>query len=233
MGRERHLQLHFADPGLQSVSSEYGFDGAVVDQPGDFLLLTDTSVNSTKLNLILKDDIAAHIRLDSGGAATTTVDYTIVNPFPEWQQGRDPALVEALMLQGRYGAYLRLYASPGAEFLDLRVNSQSAGPEEIGDESGKRLFSRYASVPPGETTTVQFQYRTAAIVEPIEDGWYVYRLYVQKQAGTRATPLTLDLEPPDGARVRSVTLDGVEADTTIHTDLRVDRTVEVVFRPRK
>ena len=87
MGKERHLQLHFADPPLQALATEYGFDGAMVDQRGDFFLLADTSVRSTKLNLILENSVAAQIQLEED-ASEVVLAYTTTNPFPEWQQGQ-------------------------------------------------------------------------------------------------------------------------------------------------
>lgn len=232
MGKERHLQLHFADPPLQALAAEYGFDGAMVDQGGDFLLLTDTSVRSTKLNLILENSVDAQIQIEDA-AAEAILAYTTTNPFPEWQQGRDPLLVRALMLEGVYGSYLRLYAPPQAQLIDLRINSESVGPEAIDIELEKRVFARYTPVLPGETKTIEFHYRSEGVVEQLDDGWQRYRLYVQKQPGTRAIPLTLQLHLPPGAEVRSVTLNGVPAELSIRTDLLVDRTVEVIFRPAR
>ncbi len=232
MGKERHLQLHFADPPLQALATEYGFDGAMVDQRGDFFLLTDTSVRSTKLNLILENSVAAQIQLEED-ASEVVLAYTTTNPFPEWQQGRDPLLVRALMLEGVYGSYLRLYAPPQAQLIDLRINSEPVGPEAIDIELDKRVFARYTPVLPGETKTVEFHYRSDGVVEQLDGGWQRYRLYIQKQPGTRAIPLTMQLHLPPGADVRSVTLDGVATELSIKTDLLVDRTVEVIFRPAR
>lgn len=232
MGRERHLQIHFTDPPLQALATEYGFDGGMIDQQGDFLLLTDTSVRSTKLNLILENSVDAEIQIEDT-ASEVVVAYTTINPFPEWQTGRDPQLVRALMLDGIYGSYLRLYAPPQAQLLDLRINSEPVGPEAIDIELEKRVFARFTPILPGETKTVEFHYRSDGVVEQLDGGWKRYRLYIQKQPGTRAIPLTMQLRLPPGADVRSVTVNGVEAELSIETDLLVDRTVEVIFRPAR
>lgn len=228
MGSERHLQLHFTDPALQVLTVEYGFDGGMVEEPGDFLLLTDTSVRSTKLNLILENSVGVDVRID-GAAAEATVSHTTTNPFPDWQRGRDPRLVRALMLDGAYGSYLRLYAPPQAQLLDLRVSSQPAGAQQVDIEYNKRVFARFTPVLPGETKVVEFRYRSEGVVDQLDDGWQRYRLYVQKQPGTGAIPLTVRLNLPADAEVRSTTLDGHKTSTTIATDLRVDRTIEVIF----
>lgn len=230
-GEERHLQLHFQDAALQALSAEYGFAGAIEQPAGDFLMLTDTSVNSTKLNLILRNTLHIDVSIGEDGVANSSVTYTIENPFPEWQRGRDPQLVRALMLEGRYGAYLRLYAPPQARILDVRVDGRPAGAQAIAEEFEKRVFSRFTTVPPGETRRVQFIHESAGVITPLEDGWRRYRLYIQKQPGTTAIPTTIELRLPDGSTLREVTLDGAPASTSITTDLRVDRVIEADYRP--
>ena len=116
MGKERHLQLNFSNPQTQALSHQYGFDGAILD-PGDsdYLMVADTSVRSTKLNLILQPKISLDLALSTDGSARSTVTYDIANPLPQWQQGKDPALVKKLMLSGTYGCYLRYYLGKGAQ----------------------------------------------------------------------------------------------------------------------
>ncbi|HEX5139782.1 MAG TPA: hypothetical protein VFX19_02455, partial [Dehalococcoidia bacterium] len=62
-----------------------------------------------------------------------------------------------------------------------------------------------------------------------------YRLFVQKQAGTGAVPLTVSLKLPDGARLESVSVGGKPVkivDGRLTTDLSTDRVFEVEYRVR-
>ena len=64
---------------------------------------------------------------------------------------------------------------------------------------------------------------------------YEYRLYVQKQPGTRAVPLTVTVAAPPGMKIVSVELDGEELGSglsEIVTDLREDRQIVVKYAPR-
>lgn len=228
-GAERHLQLQFDDPRLQDVAREYGFDGGVVDAPGDYLMLADTSVGSTKLNLILENSVEVSVRLNRADASSW-VAYTIRNPFDVWRQGRDPQLVRALMLDGLYGSYLRLYTPPRARLTDLWVDGRRVGPQQAGAEGSKAVFGRYTPVPPGRISLIEFFYESDNVVETLEDGWQRYRLYVQKQAGTEAIPLRVDIGVPAGASVRSMTVDGKPSGLPIQTDLRTDRLIEIEFK---
>jgi hypothetical protein len=231
MRAERHLQLNFEDAALQGLATAYGFDGALVTRPGDFLLLADTSVNSTKLNLILDVSARIDVTLLPEGSARSQVTYLVANPFPEWAKGRDPGLVSQLMGHGVYGAYVRTYVPSQARLLDVRLGGEPAGAEQADVELGKAVFGRFFTVQPGERTEVQFSYETPGILLRQADGAYLYSLYLQKQAGTAALPVVVDLRLPAGAELLSSALDGAPQEaTTFSTDLRVDREIEIRFR---
>ncbi len=227
--RERHLQLYFEDAALQAVARAYGLTGELAASGGDFLLLTDTSVNSTKLNLLLEAEAALHVRLTPHGASTR-LSYVLRNPFDEWRRGRDPRLVSALMHDGVYGAYVRAFVSPAARLGDVRLDGRPAGAEESGVELGRAVFGRFFPVTPGATRRVDLAYDTPGVVEHAGGGRYVYRLYVQKQAGSGALPLSLRFELPPAARLEALRLDDAAVrGLSLKTDLRVDRTIELWF----
>jgi hypothetical protein len=234
MAAERHLQIYLNDPDMQALSIAYGLDGSI-EKPddSDFLLVADTSVNSTKLNMILETSISVGIDLAADGNVRKTVSYSIRNPFPEWAEGRDPELVSRLMFDGLYGSYLRVYTPEGSKLTDVRFGGQTVGPEAVETEYGYTTFGRYFPVLPGTSAGLDVEFETLGVIAA--DGQVrTYRLYVQKEAGTEATPLTLKLSLPQGARVESVTLDGkkYEGGLTVSTDLRTDRLVEVTYRLR-
>ncbi|MPZ48146.1 MAG: DUF4012 domain-containing protein [Dehalococcoidia bacterium] len=230
MGRERHLQLNFNDANLQSLARGYSFDGALTKTDGDALLIADSSVNSTKLNLILQTRARLDLQLFSDGSVRSLLTYTIMNPLPEWRIGRDPRLVQTLMLDGVYGCYLRLYVHEQARLLDVRLQGRSVGPEQVDLELGRRVFGRFFPVLPGATASVQFLYETPGVAQQGEDGLYHYNLYVQKQAGTDAVPLDVHAVFDKGVRLTSISLDGNPASgASLQTDLRIDREIEIVF----
>jgi hypothetical protein len=233
MGRERHLQFNFEDARLQALSRDYGFDGAMVETTGDYLLLADASVNSTKLNLILETSAQVDVEMMESGDARTFVTYAVSNPFPEWEAGRDPRLVEALMIGGVYGCYLRVYAPSQARLANVRIDGQPVGTEQAQIEVGKMAFGRFFLVLPGASTQVQFHYETQGVIEDLGGGRYVYRLYIQKEAGTKALPIELRYALPSSALLDRVLVDGAEVEAgVIVTDLATDRVIEVFFQER-
>jgi hypothetical protein len=228
--RERHLQLYFEDVQLQALITEYGFDGSIKDTHSDYVMLADASVNSTKLNMILQNAAKVDIQLNADGTATTTVSYTITNPYDTWKEGRDPDLMRQLMLDGVYGSYTRVYAPRFSRLLDVRIDDEPVGAEQAGPELGKQAFGRFFPVLPGETRTVSFHYQTP-IVFGTDGKESSYRLYIQKEAGMPAIPLTATIKLPDGSKLLDALVDGkeVEGVDSISTTLATDRVVELRF----
>jgi hypothetical protein len=230
MGRERHLQVSFTDERLDGLAGEYGVDGSLVDSKGDFLLVADTSVNSTKLNLILKPALGLKLEFLAGGGVRSEVTYTMTNPFPDWRLGRDPRLVQALMLDGVYGSYTRVYANENARLLDVSLDGLPAGPEQVDKELGRTVFGRFLPVLPGTTASVSFKFQTDKISTE-QAGVNHYLLHIQKEAGTDATPLRIDFALPPGGQLLGIKLDGASLrEYPIRTDLQHDRAIEVDYR---
>ncbi len=230
-GKERHLQFNFNDASLQKLAQDYGLDGSLHQGSGDFLLIADTSVNSTKLNLIMEPSARLDVALDAGGNASSVVTYATSNPFPQWQQDKDPHLVSELMLGGVYGSYLRIYVPQQAQLQDVLLHGNTAGAEQDDVETGRAAFGRFFPVLPGQTGQAQFVYKTPGVATMADDGTWHYSLYLQKEAGTRATPITVRVALPKGAGLVAASLDGKPAaGTTINTDLLTDRQIEISYR---
>jgi hypothetical protein len=195
-------------------------------------MLVDASVNSTKLNIVLHQEVNLTAELDELGNAHVQVEVDYRNDLPAWESGRDPLLVKRLMLSGMYGGYLRLFTAPGARLLEARQDGASAGVDEAGSEAGHSVFGRFFAVASGESRRLSFSYVAPAVVR-VESGIHEYRLFLQKQPGTAAVPWRLHIVPPQGARVLSVELDG-EARQASDLDLSIDmgRDHEVVVRYR-
>ncbi len=111
------------------------------------------------------------------------------------------------MFNGVYGSYLRVYALEGSSLKDVRFGGQTVGAEAIENEYGYTTFGRYFPVLPGTSAKLDVSYETPGVIAADGD-LRTYKLYVQKEAGTEATPLTLNLKLPEGAHIESVLLDG-------------------------
>jgi hypothetical protein len=158
------------------------------------------------------------------------VDY--FNDLAAWERGRDPALVEKLMLGGLYGGYLRLYVAPGSTITSVKYHQQEVGLEEVSRESGLRVFGRYFSLPRDEKERLVFTYETPNIATVDHDGMR-YTLQIAKQSGAAIDEFSVRVMPPDGFAVTEATIDGEPAHTQTVSgyaiDLSRDRVLALAF----
>jgi hypothetical protein len=87
------------------------------------------------------------------------------------------------------------------------------------------------AVPGNGSQLDSFQYQLPADVLSLDGDQYHYRLHVEKQPGTVATPLTLRIHLPQHAVLKSSSLqaNAQDGDLLIETDLRMDVDLELVF----
>lgn len=229
LAEEKHLFLYASDDRIQDSVRELGWAGQVRDGPGDYVMAVDASVNSSKLNLVVEQEMELRIELDEAGTAHNQLTLRYSNALDDWARGRSPELLRH-MLDGFYGGYLRLLAPPQAELLQVTLEGRPAGAEEITQEVGKASFGRFLPLPRDSQAALAFTYSVPAAAN-VSQATHEYRLLVQKQPGIRATPLNVAVTLPPGAEVESVSLDGQylpDNPLEIWTQLSVDR--ELVVR---
>ncbi len=230
---EKDVLFYSFDPALQTLVHDMGLDGALLDPPGDYLMLVEASVNSTKLNIVLDQEVDIQIALDELGNAHTEVALRYENDLASWEQGRDPELVYKMMLNGLYGGYLRLFTKLHSRPLDVQNDGTSVGLSELSEENGKTVFGRFFALPKGAKREISFSYVTPAVAD-LSGALAEYSLLIQKQPGTAAIPLTIRLDLPEGAEPVSLELDGEPLDgkdLDVQTALSRDREIVLKYRP--
>ncbi|MCH7579579.1 MAG: DUF4012 domain-containing protein [Chloroflexi bacterium] len=227
LGNEKNLLLFAHDPGQQELIREFGWDGEVNSSSGDFLMLVDASVNSTKLNVVLEQTIDIEVRLSNAGSARTVVTVDYINNLAPWAEGRDPELVRKLMLDGLYGGYLRLFVPEGSRIVSVRDERREIGLEEFGDELGLTVFGRFFALPRDTRQRLVFEYIVPAAVGTKSDTWH-YKLELLKQPGQQPLPVTLKVVPPERMEITSTVGNGntFGADSELEFVLDRDWTLE-------
>jgi hypothetical protein len=190
---ERHLLLYLPD--AKDMLHQQKWDGAMVATPGDYLFLVDTNVGFNKVNAVVQESITYTVHLsDSPPTAVLQVRYV---------HGSD-AQLDTCVHESRYGDdykammdrcywdYIRAFVPAGAELLTREGVDDGDMPEP---ERGLAPLDGLMILKPGETHDVTFRYRLPETV--VSDG--TYRLYVQKQSGTWAIPLTVVVQDTRGA----------------------------------
>lgn len=236
IGREKNLLLYHTDPAVQRAIADFGWDGGVRQEPGDYLMVVDAT-RRNKLSQVVKPSINLSVRFDARGDATNVATISYHNDYSAWAQGKDPRLAGLVISWGSvslYGTYVRLLAPEGSLLARVAVGGLPVEVEEVSTESSRSVFGHYLSVPLDAIQEVSYTYLVPAAVD-ISENPYEYRLLVQKQPGTRAIPLTVSVEVPPGMRIVSIELDGDELDggvDQIVTDLQQDRQIVVRYAPR-
>lgn len=221
--RERHVLLYEANPALQHVVENEGWDGALqnTDANTDFFMLVDANLAALKTDSVMDRSITYTVTPDKDKKrlrAKATITYHNKGLF-SWKTTR-------------YRTYTRLYAPRGATLLrsdgfiteDKKRESKAA---DVGEELGKTVFGGYLIVEPRETKTLTVEY-----LLPFGVTNNAYTLFVQKQAGTEAHPLRVELQFGTTMKTWQPTGFTVEhkGNTLIFpTDLRVDRQFTVGF----
>jgi len=238
LGQEKNLLLYLRDPEAQQAVAELGWDGRVQSPEGDYLMVADSSLNSTKLNLVVQPSIDLTVSLDDLGNARNTVTITYSNDYSTWAQSQDPHLAALVTGQSTltvYGDYLRLLVPPNASLLEVREDDTAVGAEGVWQEHDKTVLGRYFALPIDSRKTLTFTYGVPDALDTSRDP-FVYRLLVQKQPGTAAVPLHIKVDAPRWAQAVWLELDGqpVALDSLgLETDLRQDRTLVVRLAPQR
>ena len=203
LGRERHVQVLSFNVEEQTLIRDVSWDGRLQDFAGDYFQFNEASVNSTKLNLIIKPQGSLRIDINELGDARHDLVLQYANPLPEWAKGKDPTLVQQLMLDGLYGGYLRIFGPKGMTGFLADKNEEPIGVEDVGEDRGKVWFGVFMPLPSGKQATMRFRWSTA--MATTVQGANRYSLYIQKQPGTEGMCLALSLfragQPPKHLRV--------------------------------
>jgi hypothetical protein len=148
---QRHLQLYLHDPRAGRLLAQYGWDGAVRENPGDYLMVVDTNMGYNKVNGHIRESIdyrvflsvaedsedwaltqgrepgSLPIKLQARGELTITY-YNDSDQLTSRcvQRSRDLSDYDALT-HGCYWDYLRVYVPDGSKLLEVTPLSVPEG----------------------------------------------------------------------------------------------------------
>ena len=226
----RLLLAWFVNADDQALATRAGFDGAVRQDPGDYIYPVDSNVApASKLNVITTRSLRLDVRIDLFGNAKNTLDVTWDNGIdtPAGSPYRDLPRLQRLRT---LGMFFRLLVPDRS-----RVDAVSGGgaarlttPSLVGDEAGRTVVGAYVRVPPG-TTSLRFAWTSPYAADADETGG-VYRLTMQMQPGLRPGPLTLAINVPEGFRITAASEGLTVAGRTATLATAVREDLELVLR---
>ncbi len=180
--QEKHIQLYFVDPDLQTSVEKLNFAGRVRDNKGDFLYVNNVNFAGAKSNLFVSISMNSKTKTNNGGKVTreVTVDYR--NPYPH----SDCSLERGgLCLNATLRNWIRVYVPDGSKLIEFKGSIKKV---QTYGELGKTVFEGYLEVPTEGKATATIQYTVPS------DLANNYWLLVEKQPGTDNQKLKVQVD---------------------------------------
>jgi hypothetical protein len=212
----RHVQIYLHDQDSAMAINKLGWDGKIQTYScgdtcySDFFGDVEANVGVNKSNYFVKRRIDFKVNVDS---QKITRQLTI-----NLQNSANPALEAS----GVYKSYLRVMIPQNAEVLGVKISigqNESSLLPEITQEKGRQEVGVLVDITPGQSKDIQFTWQNDISQETVIKS---YGLFVRKQAGVDADPISIEFTGMGSSEswpVFPLTKDGVY---TYNTNLAKD-----------
>lgn len=178
--REKHLLLWLPDPTIGPILARRGWNGAIDQTRSDYLYVVDTNVHYNKINKRVREGITyrAVVRPDRSLLSSVTITYT---------NAATPGNIPPPQNNTVYEDFIRVYVPLGSRLVSWSGLTQPWPATRAHD---KEVFAGYLRLPSRQHAVVTFTYvvpPNALLDAP------TYQLTIQKQPGTDAIPLSVEL----------------------------------------
>ncbi len=186
MLKEKQIIIYSTDATIAKGLQSEGWNGEIKKEQGDFVLWADANLGALKTDLVMDRELVYTFFPTTSGKylAKATMKYTHRGEF-NWRTTR-------------YRAYARVFVPEGSEFIKAvgAMNKEKSDEKPIidwGIENGKQWFGTFIAIEPGKKGELTFEfYLSPKIIALIKEN--KYNLLIQKQIGTEAHKLTLNLD---------------------------------------
>ena len=250
--QERHILVYLHDEEAGALLASQRWDGGIVTAPGDYLQVVDANVGFNKVDPNVERAIVYQVDLTDPAQPRGQVSVLYQNQSsPE----EGPCIQEVVWepsyvdrMEGCYWDYVRFYVPQGsrldeAERETLPAGSllsrnhfaplEDAGPKVEPEEGDKSAFGLFFDLAPGQEREVRLAWQLPAETVQSTDGKWRYRLLVQKQSGSLAIPLRVEITLPPGSRIVATSPEPVSVQKNVlifELQLDEDQIIEVLFQ---
>jgi hypothetical protein len=244
---QRFILLQFDDPDLTAFLARRKWDGALrPPMDSDYLMVVDSNVGYTKTSAVTEMSLTYQVDLADLAQPLTRLAVSQTNKAI----GTVPCVVfppreDAYPLYDCYWSYLRVYTPSGAQLFGASPHAVPAAAtmsevdiparvDDLGNEDipGLQVFGTLVLIPQQQTVQTGFDLGLpVSVLQQAPGGQWLYRLTVQKQAGTKAVPLELRLILPPTATILSGPpgLTSEQGSWRYDTTLTEDVVIEISF----
>jgi O-antigen ligase len=214
---DRHAFVYLPETGpMTDVFHQAGWDGAIADVRGDYLMAVDANLGFNKVNPYITESLSYTVDLRNPVEPRATLNLThrhegtAIDVVCRHESRYD--LTYEQMMERCYWDYARIYVPQSSRLLEATTHpvpgSMLLGGEGLtgeaqvlSDEVGKTVFATFLVLEPGAWGETQFVYELPPRVVGLDGSIHRYRLYIQKQGGTGANQAQVVLRLPAGAEV--------------------------------
>jgi len=253
---EKHILLYSENSEIQSLISDLGWSGEILDTSKDYLMVINSNINGYKTDGVIDQEINHQIEIEEDGSVVDTVvierTHNGGSSSYEWWNKVN-------------ANYMRVYVPEGSEFLsaegstretvDAPVNYDKLGFDrdeqvvaleksiridkesgtEIWEEQGKTVFANWVYVSPQEKVRVSYRYKLPFKLDlNLERGKMdTYSVLYQKQSGMNTSVLKTKLKIADEQEVFWQYPDELQAKNGLleyNSNLERDRFLGVVLK---
>ncbi|MBU4360238.1 DUF4012 domain-containing protein [Patescibacteria group bacterium] len=187
---QKHILINIKNPIVQNNLISQNWTGHIDQTREDYLFVVDANLAALKSN----------------SCVTRQINYSFV---PDIETKKIKARSDITYKNNcnftwkstRYRTYTRIYVPLGSEWIKTigsmdNDRSSVAGKTDISEESNKTVFGAFIAIEPDKSGTLSFEYYLPDYLsEKISNG-QEYNLSIQKQAGTFADKLNINLTFP-------------------------------------
>lgn len=196
--QEKHIMLHFQTDELNDALEVLGWNGAQTPATRhDYVMVADSNVGANKSNHSIARQLTYDVEVmpDSTLNSRLSIGYDY---FDSVASG-DPAVDPRYHGQLDYFNQLQVFVPANAA---LQGSDDFTEPITVELQPDHTLYTSLVHVPYDSAERFQLRYTTPALIEALGDNKR-YRLLIQKQPGTRANPMTIQVRLPANAQVIS------------------------------
>ena len=216
---QKNILLYFRDTEINQEFLDRGWEPSIVDSDMDYLSVIHANIGGGKTDGVIKEDWNQVITIDEDGNAIAELTIRrrhngdpnhLFERFNnvDFTRAYVPSGSELISFTGIKPPPARMFDEPKS-FYELDVGLLEIEGNPIVDESsgtritqefGKTTFGNWLQVDPGNILTSKIRYKLPFKIKPYDvlnpDISNGYSLLIQKQAGARAIPYTIQLKYP-------------------------------------
>ncbi len=228
--QQKHVMLYFADEGLNDAVTMLGWTGQQAPAADhDYVMVADANLGNKSNRSILRQ-LTYDVDIQPDGTLNSRL--AIGYDYSDRLASQDPAVNPAKHGPLNYRNLLQVFTPANSQLES--TNNLNREPQVISEANFTQFISRVL-IEYDSSERFQFSYQTPTLVEQIGP-YQRYRLLVQKQPGTAADPVNVQIALPVGASTVGISPDpaasyDLEQPTLeFRLDLQTDRWIEITYQ---